>query len=80
MRLIKQSSRNRHLAEWRFLLFTIIVTVNRPICSVIRMGLTPFREVWLTACRCAAPVDRIAQQSTESKRNRPRYSQYRRRP
>nr|DAU59776.1 MAG TPA: hypothetical protein [Caudoviricetes sp.] len=44
------------------------------------MGLTPFREVWLTACRCAAPVDRIAQQSTESKRNRPRYSQYRRRP
>ena len=50
--------RNRHLAEWRFLLFTMIVTVNRPICSVIRMGLTPFREVWLTACRCAAPGSR----------------------
>nr|DAW87948.1 MAG TPA: hypothetical protein [Bacteriophage sp.] len=42
MRLIKQSSRNRHLAEWRFLLFTIIVTVNRPICSVIRMASPPF--------------------------------------
>ena len=47
--------RNRHLAEWRFLLFTIIVTVYRPICKVIRMRLTPFRVVWPTACRsCSA--------------------------
>ncbi len=29
------------MAEWRFLLFTMIVTVNRQICNVIRMGLTP---------------------------------------
>jgi len=34
--------RSRHLAEWRFLLFTIIVTVNRPICNVIRMSSPPF--------------------------------------
>ena len=43
-------NRNRHLAEWRFLLFrTMIVTVKAPICNVIRMSLTPFRVVWLTA-------------------------------
>ena len=39
--------RNRHLAEWRFLLFTMIVTVKGPTCSVIRIGLTPFRRSWL---------------------------------
>ncbi len=33
---------NRHLAEWRFLLFTMIVTVKGPTCNVIRIGLTPF--------------------------------------
>ena len=33
----KRPPRNRHLPEWRFLLFTIIVTVNRPICNVIRI-------------------------------------------
>ena len=32
---------NRHLAEWRFLLFTIIVTVKEPICKVIRMVSPP---------------------------------------
>ena len=37
--------RNRHLAEWRFLLFTMIVTVNRPICNVIRISNTPFAGV-----------------------------------
>ena len=37
--------RNRHLEEWRFLLFTIIVTVNRPICNVIRISNTPFAGV-----------------------------------
>ena len=45
------SERNRHLAEWRFLLFTMIVTVKAPICNVIRMSLTPFRVVWPTAYR-----------------------------
>jgi len=39
--------RNRHLPEWRFLLFTIIVTVKGPICNVIRIGLTSFRRMWL---------------------------------
>ena len=43
--------RNRHLAEWRFLLFTMIVTVNRPICNVIRIAPPPFGMVQLTACR-----------------------------
>ncbi len=33
----KKPPRNRHLPEWRFLHFTTIVTVNRPICSVIRI-------------------------------------------
>ena len=36
---------NRHFAEWRFLRFTMIVTVKAPICKVIRMSLTPFRVV-----------------------------------
>ena len=36
--------RNRHLAEWRFLLFTVIVMVKLPICTVKVIGtmLTPF--------------------------------------
>ena len=34
---------NRHLPEWRFLLFTMIVTVKAPICNVIRISSTPFR-------------------------------------
>jgi len=29
----------------------MIVTVNRPICKVIRMSLTPSRVAWPTACR-----------------------------
>ena len=33
--------RNRHFAEWRFLLFTIIVNVKLPIWNVIRMWLHP---------------------------------------
>ena len=33
----KRPPRNRHLPEWRFLLFTIIVTVKAPICNVIRI-------------------------------------------
>ena len=34
---VQFQERNRHLPEWRFLLFTIIVTVKDPICNVIRM-------------------------------------------
>ena len=35
--------RNRHLAEWRFLRFTVIVMVKEPICTVKVIGikLTP---------------------------------------
>lgn len=29
----------------------MIVTVKAPICNVIRMGLTPFPGMWLTARR-----------------------------
>ena len=51
-------ARNRHLAEWRFLRFLmIIVTVKLPMCIVIRMVSPPLREVWPTACRC---VQRLA--------------------
>ena len=38
--------RNRHFAEWRFLRFTMIVTVNAPICNVIRISLTSSTEVF----------------------------------
>ena len=41
--------RNRHRPGWRFLRFTMIVTVKAPICNVIRMASPPFRVVWLTA-------------------------------
>ena len=49
--------RNRHLAEWRFLLFTLIVTVHFRTwnVNVIGMTITPSWVVWQTACRCAAP-------------------------
>lgn len=60
------NSRNRHLAEWRFLLFTMIVTVKAPICNVIRMSLTPFRVVWPTACRSCSAEYRIARNTTKS--------------
>lgn len=45
------SIRNRHLAEWRFLLFTLTVTVQNRTwkVNVIGMTITPFRVVWLTA-------------------------------
>ena len=45
MRSFLSELRNRHLAEWRFLLFTIIVTVKAPICNVIRMASSPFGVV-----------------------------------
>ena len=45
MKIFLSELRNRHLAEWRFLLFTIIVTVKAPICNVIRISSTPFRVV-----------------------------------
>ena len=39
-----KATKDRHLAEWRSLLFTMIVTVNRPICNVIRIAPPPFRD------------------------------------
>ncbi len=39
---LEYDPRNRHFAEWRFLLFTIIVTVKGSICNVIRMATSPF--------------------------------------
>ena len=33
------------MAEWRFLLFTMTVTVKGPICTVIRMASPPFGSV-----------------------------------
>ena len=53
--IIEKKRENRHLPEWLFLRFTMIVTVKAPICKVIRMSLTPFRVVWPPACRsCSA--------------------------
>ena len=40
--IISGSLRNRHLAKWRFLRFTVAVTVNYPICRVIRIYVHPF--------------------------------------
>ena len=40
-----KATKDRHLAEWRSLLFTMIVTVNRPICNVIRIASPPFGMV-----------------------------------
>ena len=34
-----KTHRNRHLAEWRFLLFTVSVMVNLPICTVNVIGI-----------------------------------------
>ena len=44
-----QTIRNRHLAEWRFLLFTVIVMVKLPICTVKVMGI------------CSPPLRRCSQ-------------------
>ncbi len=41
-------SKNRHLAEWRFLsagLLIVIVTLKGPIWKVIRISLTSFRRI-----------------------------------
>ncbi len=45
MQLFKGYLNNRHLAEWRLLFFTIMVTVYLPICNVIRISFTPFRGI-----------------------------------
>ena len=42
---ISKRLRNRHLAEWRFLLFTIIVTVKSLIWNVIRIVSPPLGDV-----------------------------------
>ena len=48
------SLNNRHWAEWRLLLFTMIVTVKRPICKVIRMLVTSFREMMANRLCCSS--------------------------
>ena len=59
MRSFLSELRNRHLAEWRFLLFTMIVTVNRPICSVLRMVSPPFGWCGRPPAVCAASLKTI---------------------
>ncbi len=47
------------MAEWRLLLFTIIVTVYLPICNVIRISVTPFQEGLakrLPLCSASCPI------------------------
>ena len=53
---------NRHLAEWRLLLFTIIVTVYLPICNVIRISFIPFRGILanrLPLCSASYPIKKF---------------------
>ena len=52
--------RNRHRAGWRFLLFTVIVTVYRPIWNVIRMQPHLLSEGASRPLPCAAPKVTIA--------------------
>ena len=59
--------RNRHLAEWRFLLFTIIVTVKEPICKVIRMVSPPFGWCGRPPAVCAASLKTIVPYRTKVK-------------
>ena len=59
MRSFLSELRNRHLAEWRFLLFTIIVTVKEPICKVIRMVSPPFGWCGRPPAVCAASLNTI---------------------
>jgi len=59
MRSFLSELRNRHLAEWRFLLFTIIVTVKEPICKVIRMVSPPFGWCGRPPAVCAASLKTI---------------------
>ena len=52
--------RNRHLAEWRFSrFFIIIVTVKEPICKVIRMVSPPFGWCGRPPAVCAASLNTI---------------------
>ena len=46
---LSHKHRNRHLPGWRFLRFTMIVTVNCPICNVIRIYTPPFEGCSETA-------------------------------
>ena len=58
--------RNRHLAEWRFLLFFImIVTVKEPICKVIRMVSPPSGWCGRPPAVCAASLETIVPDRTK---------------
>ena len=65
MRSFLSELRNRHLAEWRFLLFTMIVTVNRPRCSVIRMVSPPFGWCGRPPAVCTASLKTIVPYHTK---------------
>ena len=56
--------RNRHLAEWRFLLFTIIVTVKSLIWNVIRIVSPPLGDVANRLPFVQRPVFTVLQFST----------------
>ncbi len=58
--VMRKHHRNRHRSGWRFLLFTMIVTVNGPICNVIRTASPPFRERSQPPASCAALKDTSA--------------------
>ena len=58
--LVEKTQENRHLAEWRFSrFFIIIVTVKEPICKVIRMVSPPFGWCGRPPAVCAASSKRL---------------------
>ena len=58
--LVEKTQENRHLAEWRFSrFFIIIVTVKEPICKVIRMVSPPFGWCGRPPAVCAASLKTI---------------------
>ena len=53
--ILKLVSKSRHCAEWRLLrFFTMIVTVNAPICNVIRTANHPLSGMCQAAFSCIA--------------------------
>ena len=58
--LVEKTQENRHLAEWRFSrFFIIIVTVKEPICKVIRMVSPPSGWCGRPPAVCAASLKTI---------------------
>ena len=64
--LVEKTQENRHLAEWRFSrFFIIIVTVKEPICKVIRMVSPPFGWCGRPPAVCAASLKTIVPYRTK---------------